>query len=117
MGILSKEDILKARDEYYEYEEIPEWGGKVKICAMSLRDRLEFEKMQASIDKKDGTDIDVILFVLSKSLKDDEGNQLFTVKEAEGLLDKSTKAVYHVFKRCTDVNKTAIDDEELSEKN
>ena len=116
MKFLNKEDILKSSDEYFEYEDVKEWGGTIKICAMTLRDRLKFEKLQSAPSEDGEISTEAILFILSKSLCNEDGNPLFTVDEASALLDKGTKVIYRLFKRCIAVNKTAIEDSS-SEKN
>lgn len=113
MGFLSKEDILKADDSYSEVEEVPEWGGKVKIVSLSLKDRLELEAIQSNNEKKDALNMDALLFVLCKCLQDDEGNMLFNEKDAKKLLAKSSKVVYRLFSRCMKVNQVVTEKEGL----
>jgi len=107
---LSKAEILSAKDCYFEYEDVPEWGGSLKIYSMSLRERMEFEKVQAK-RKKDSEEINLeeILFVLSKSLRDEDGIPIFTAEEVNSLLDKNMNVVYRIFKRCAEVNKVDSD--------
>lgn len=117
--LLNKDDILKANDVHFEYEEVPEWGGTVKLYAMCLRDRLAFEAIQAESKKEepDGINIEEILFILEKTIRDEGGKQLFTKEEVSSLLDKSTKVIYRLFGRCAEVNKIAAGDKKTKEKN
>lgn len=43
-GFLSAEDIWAARDIAEEVVEMPEWGGRVKIRALTIRKSLELQK-------------------------------------------------------------------------
>lgn len=105
--VLNKLDILNVDDSVFEYEEVPEWGGKVKLYAMSLEETMEFEKLQAKKEGEDSPNIDhkQILYILRKSIRDESGSPLFSEKEAEMLLKKNTKVVYRIFLKCAELNK------------
>lgn len=116
MTLLSKSDMLAANDEKHEYVEVPEWGGTVKIFAMSLSEHIEFEKLQS---KSSGNTIDPdqIAFVLSVAIRDEEGKRLFTREEAMSLLDKNTQVVSRLFGKCAELSKVSSGEAGEKEKN
>lgn len=117
--VLNKMDIIKADDSVFVYEDVPEWGGKVKLYAMTLEETMEFEKLRVrtrtgSVKKAEH---DQILYILRKSICDEEGNPLFSEEEAKVLLSKSTKVVYRIFMKCAKLNKENTPDIGILEKN
>ena len=99
MGLLSKEQILKADDLKSEIVEVPEWGGDVTVRMMTGAERDAFE---ASIFDAKGKDSKVnmknlrakliILTVIS-----DAGEKLFTDADIDILGGKSAKALDRIF--------------------
>lgn len=51
MGLLSREDILKAEDRAFDEIEVPEWEGTIRLQALSARRRLWIERMVSEKDK------------------------------------------------------------------
>jgi hypothetical protein len=114
MKLLSKNDIIQAEDVVFEYVDVPEWGGKVKLYAMSLSEHIGFEKLKATDGSING---EQIVFVLSNGIRDEDGNKLFTKEDAKALLKKNTSVVSRLFMRCAELSKVSTPDSEKMEKN
>lgn len=100
MAVLSKAQILAAKDLDSEIVKVPEWGGDVKVRTMTGVERDSFE---SSIFETKGTDTKQNLTnlrakLVGRVLVDDEGNRLFTDREIEELGKKSARALDKVFK-------------------
>ena len=107
--LLTKQEILLAADVASEYVEVEEWGGTVKIYAMTLAEHLEFERL-----KKASQDIspEQITFVLSTCLRDEQGECIFDVDEAKALLHKSVSVVSRLFMKCAELSKVSTEESE-----
>ena len=92
MGILTKAQILEARDLEDETVEVPEWGGSVKIRSMSGADRDKFEaSLTGTAGKRDLTNIRARLVALT--LVDETGELMFEMSEVSALGAKSAAAL------------------------
>ncbi len=86
-GLLTKDQILTPRPLASEIVEVPEWGGSVRVTALSSRQRDAFEK---SLLVKDGKK-QVISYdnvkakLLSCAIVDSEGNRIFSDADMEAL--------------------------------
>lgn len=116
MSLLSKENIIAADDIAYEYVDVPEWGGKVKIYAMSLAQHIEYEKLSTK-GKDNPINGEQIVFVLSQALRNEDGSRLFTEEEAKLLLNKNTRVVSRLFAKCAELSKFSDTDIKGEEKN
>lgn len=115
MNLLSKQDILSAQDTAFEYVDIPEWNGKVKIFGMSLAEHIEFEKLKS--DNNSGVSADQIVFVLSNGIRNEDGTRMFTKDEAKLLLNKNTSVVSKLFSKCAELSRVSTEDIKEEEKN
>lgn len=96
---LTKEQILSADDRKTDIVDVPEWGGLVKIRAMTGAERDRFE--QDSIEGR-GKDTKMNLRnirarLVSLSIVDENNNRLFTRNDIEALGQKSAAALDRVF--------------------
>lgn len=115
MTLLSKGEILTVNDEVFQYVNVPEWGGKVKLYAMSLQEHIEFEKLK---NKKDESiNGDQIVFVLSNAIRTEDGTKMFSKEEAKALLKKNVAVVSRLFMKCAELSKVSTPDVEDLEKN
>jgi hypothetical protein len=106
MGLLSKEEILRADDLNSEIVAVPEWGGDVRVRIMTGTERDAFE---ASIFDAKGKDSKVnlknlrakliVLTVISAT-----GEKLFIESDIETLGGKSAKALDRVFAVAQKIN-------------
>ena len=82
--LLSKEQIFAAQDLQSIDVDVPEWGGQVKVKAMSAIDRINFEKCQ-----KDMHESELILQIVLLTCVDDKGERLFSNDDLVQLQQKS----------------------------
>ena len=82
--VLSRDQILQADDLATEVVEVPEWGGKVKVRALTGRER---DRLEASVTRTNsqgemvGMNLDNLRARLcSMTLIDEEGKLMFTSK-------------------------------------
>ena len=98
--LLSRQDILIAKDLKHEDIEVPEWGGLVRVRGLKGVERDEFES-SIVVTNPDGT-----TRVESKAMRarlvsltaiDDRGVRLFTAEDVVTLGQKSAAALERVF--------------------
>lgn len=98
-GLLTREAILAADDLKYEDVEVKEWGGTVRVRAMSGADRDAFEQsMVAMSDGKRSPDLRMMRAKLCAcTIIDEAGGLLFGLSEMALLGTKSAAALERVF--------------------
>lgn len=99
MAILSKSDILEARDIPTEEVEVPEWGGSVVVKGLTGAERDRFE---SSVIEQKGSEQSLNLAnvrakLCAMAICDAEGNRLFTEADVLALSKKSASALNRVF--------------------
>lgn len=109
-NILSKQQILEAKDIKVEEVEVPEWGGSVFIKVMNATQRDEFETFVYNRqDQKDLRGMRVLLCKLC--ICDAEGKQMFTSDSDEkALTNKAGSALMIVFQAAQKLNALRPDD-------
>jgi hypothetical protein len=114
--VLSKEQILQADDLKRETVDTPEWGGEVLLRELRGRERDAFE--EGSMDKqRNVTMTNMRARLVALSAIDEEGDRLFTSKEAKELGDKSATALNRLFEVCCRLSGITSDDVDALEKN
>jgi len=117
MTLLTKSAILAADDLKTEDVDVPEWGGTVRVCAFSGRERDAFE---ASLMRGDGKDRKVDLTnmrarLVALTVVDDSGQKVFTQDDVDLLGAKSGAALDRVFSVAQKLNGlSGADVEELT---
>jgi len=95
---LSRDAILAARDFKTEEVEVPEWGGTVLVRELSAAD---FDSVGFPMVKEDGK-IDargargMNVKIVSLSVIDAEGNQLFTPKDVRALGERAIAPIRRI---------------------
>lgn len=113
---LTKEQILSADDLKQELVEIPEWGGEVLVRELRGRERDAFE--EGSLDKQRNLKMaNMRARLVAMSVIDDEGERLFTSKEALELGEKSASALNRLFEVCCRLSGITSDDVDKLEGN
>lgn len=109
MDLLSKEGILKAQDLRFEDVAVPEWGGTVRIKAMTARelDRYEIAKLPdlsgVSVQNVDfletmkGRIGNVRATLVAHTAIDAEGKLLFSAEDVAALGEKNAGALDRLF--------------------
>ena len=97
--VLSKDQILEADDLKRETIATPEWGGDVLVRELRGRERDAFE--EGSMDSKRNISMaNMRARLVAMSAIDEEGERLFSSKEAAALGDKSATALNRLFEVC-----------------
>jgi ribosomal protein L4 len=106
MTLLSKDQILAAEDLPFQDVEVPEWGGTVRVRAMTGKDRDEFEKDAMRYENgeivTDRTNYRAKF--LAKCVVNEKNELLFTAKDVEALGKKSYRAIDKVFSVAIDLS-------------
>jgi hypothetical protein len=115
---LDKDSILKAEDLETEEVDVPEWGGRVRVQALSGRDRDAYEASCLQ-ERAKGQMVHNLLNVRAKlvvrCLVDGEGNRLFADTDANALGQKSSAALDRVFEVAARLSRLNSEDvEELA---
>lgn len=103
--ILTKDDILNAKDTKVIEIDAPEWGGKVFVRKWSAGDLDHYEKSILTNPRHDMTKRGLIAAL---SLSDAEGNKLFVLDDVEALSEKSAAVLNKVLDEAVRIN--ALDD-------
>ena len=93
MAILTKTQILSASDSDFCEVSVPEWGGEVRIRAMSLREKDTLDRL---FKKEDLTDSEFMSHVLLVGVCDETGQPIFTSDDIPGLLDRNLSVVRRI---------------------
>jgi len=108
--MLSKEEILGANDLIREVVNVPEWGGDVYVYTMTGEERDSFEV--SIVDGKGKTTfLNIRAKLCARTIRDEEGNRIFTDKEIDLLGKKSGIALDRIFdvaKRLNGIGKEEI---------
>jgi hypothetical protein len=112
--MLTRDDILKADDRKVVDVDVPEWGGPVRLRALSGRQRAEFDAVRARILEAGSKDYgDILMCLLVRSMVDEDGELLFTDDDADALGEKLHGALDRLFDAAMELNglsERAIDD-------
>lgn len=113
MNLLTRDTILAAQDVKYETVTVPEWGGDVRVRAISAaaRDDLEQAAYAAQVAKQPFRNMRARMVALC--VIDAEGKPVFTDADVDALGNKSAAAldrVYAVAARLNAMSNQDIDD-------
>lgn len=117
---LTREQILSNKSFRSKVIEIPEWGGEVRLKAMSGADR---EAMEAAVYEDVGgkmqlkKGVSYIAEMLIRTWCDDDGNLLFKPDEINLIQEKDAVILARIFKVATEVNGLSGEEEREIEKN
>ena len=115
MAMLSKKDILSAKDRTTIVMDIPEWGGEITLGSLSSQDRDRYEEALtgSNVDKYDN----IVAKFVAKSIMDENGERIFTEKDITELGKKSGKVMLRIFMEARKLNDLTEDDVKESAKN
>lgn len=99
MSILSREQILQAKDLVTEVVEVPEWSGSVLVKSLTGAERDQYE---SAIVEQKGRDTKVNMRnararLVALSVVDEKGKRLFSPNDVSLLGAKSAAALQRVF--------------------
>lgn len=118
MGLLTKEAILTANDVAVEDVEVPEWGGVVRVRALSAAERDRFEEglMTGRGRKRQFSMMNARAKLVALTVVDEQGQRLFGEQDVAALGAKSAAALSRVFDAAMRLAGLTEDDvEELTE--
>lgn len=98
-GLLSRDQILGAKDLITEDVDVPEWGGMVRVKGLSgaERDRFEASIIGENTKNKRRNLANLRARMVSLTVVDAEGKTLFRPNDVEALGAKSAAALDRVF--------------------
>jgi len=110
--MLTRDQILKAKDRKTETVKVPEWGGEIIVATMSGHDRDAFE---ASIVTSEGkTNLqNMRAKLVAACAVDADGNRLFKPADIEALGGKSASALDRIAQAAQRLNR--LGDKQLEE--
>jgi hypothetical protein len=119
MNRLNRDAILKAQDAKHEDVEVPEWGGVVRVKALTAAERDRYEEM-ALLDSKG--DIakkreDIRAKMILLAVIHEDGTPMFSESDLKPLSAKSAKAVGRLFDVACRLSGIGKDDVKDLEKN
>lgn len=99
MSLLGRDDIIGADDRPTEDVPVPEWGGTVRVRALSGTERDAYESSMVSQrgNKVEANLTNARAKLVAASLVDEEGNLLFGQADIEALGRKSGAALDRVW--------------------
>lgn len=117
--LLTKDLILKAQDSKVEKVDVPEWGGHLFVGTMSGTERDAFEA-ETYVTKGKNIEFNRHNFrarLLVRTICDEKGETLFTLKDIDALGKKSAKALDRCFAVSQKINGLSAEDVEELVKN
>ena len=114
--VLTRADILAAEDIDYEYLDVPEWGGTLRVRGMTgtERDRYDAESFIAG-QKQGGTPLDEFrVRRVAKCIVDDNGLRIFSDQDIAALGQKNGAVldrIDDVIVRLSKVGEAAVEKE------
>lgn len=111
-GLLSRDQILEADDSKTVDVEVPEWGGTVRVKAMSGQQRDRYEIYVTENRKSDRIQVRAQLVALCAV--DDAGKRVFTDKDVTRLGHKSAAALDRVWAAARNLSGLTTEDEEAA---
>jgi hypothetical protein len=113
--MLSRDDILRARSLPSEEVAVPEWGGAVRVRALTAGERDSFELDMK--DARDGGKPNIRGALAVRVLVDEDGRRLFEDSDAATLASLHAKPLDRIFSAATRLSGITPDDVEVLEKN
>lgn len=109
--ILSRDQIINAKDFDLQKIEVPKWGGEVYIRPLSARimDRLEVINLDRAAYKGSPRAL-----ILSGSLCDENGKLLFSEDDTKALAEKNSDVVDPIIDKIVKLN--SLSDEDIQER-
>ena len=96
MTLLTKKDILQAKDFQEETVKVPEWGGEIRVRGLTATERDSFE--HELFDQADSPGMKIVRSSLcARCIIDEKGDRLFSDADIKALGNKSAVALNRVF--------------------
>lgn len=109
MSFISAGNIREASDLKYLEEQVPEWGGVIRLREMAADEALRFTELMAAGDAaKDG-----MYLIIVACACDVDGNLLFTAEDIPMLKTKNLRVLNRVQRAALKVNSMIADEVDL----
>lgn len=119
MSLLTKDAILAADDRRTEDVPVPEWGGSVRVRALSGKERDAYESAIVQVSGNGDRKVtmeNIRARLVSLTVVGEDGERLFSDADISALGDKSAAALERVFDAARKLSGLTEDDvEELAE--
>lgn len=93
---LTPDEILQADDRPVATINVPEWGGTIRVRALSLDDYLSLKEQHMRDGQEDERGLTTAM--LQAGIVDQDGEACFTLEQARSLLNKSAVPLGRVMK-------------------
>jgi hypothetical protein len=112
--VLSRDDILAAKDIDTREVDVPEWGGTVLVKALSGKERDAFESSLRQLRGKEMVPnlANARAKLVARSVVDEDGARLFGDNEINALGDKCAAALDRLFEVASEMSGLNDDDVE-----
>lgn len=108
MGLLSRDNIMDAKDLVTEDVPVPEWGGDLRIKMLTGAERDEYETSMVRMGKNGKQETDLVNLrarLVAKCAVNEDGTKMFqTRNEVAHLGMKSAAALDRVYTACQKLN-------------
>lgn len=111
--LLNKQQIKDVNDLPSIIVDMPEWGGEIKVRTMSAKDRIDFEKKNATSKTELETMINLIMF----SCVNEDNSLMFDKDDYDFLASKSAKSLMRIFNEAVKISTLSNDGLENKAKN
>lgn len=110
---LNKHQIFASNDLKEAFVEMPEWGGKVKIKALSVQEQLDYDNFLATKPKE----IEMALHLIIVACVDENNNKLFSEDDINLLKQKNSSNLFKLVSEILKLNKQDANDVDELAKN
>ena len=110
---INKQQIFASRDLKEKMVDMPEWGGEVKIRALSVREQLQYDEYLGTEPKE----VEMALHLIIAACVNDDNSKLFDVSDIEMLKEKSSKNLFFLVNEILSLNKQQPKDSDELAKN
>lgn len=108
---LNKHQIFASNDLKESFVDMPEWGGKVKIKALSVQEQLDYDAFLVTKPKE----IEMALHLIIMACVDNNNNKLFNEKDIDSLKQKNSQNLFKLVNEILKLNnQNANDIDELA---
>ena len=110
---INKHQIFASNDLREKFVDMPEWGGAVKIRALSVKEQLEYDEFLSTEPKE----VEMALHLIIVACVDDNNQKLFDLSDLELLKQKSSKNLFHLVHEILSLNKQEPENSDSLAKN
>jgi hypothetical protein len=110
---INKHQIFASNDLKEKFVDMPEWGGQVKIRALSVKEQLAYDEYLSTEPKE----VEMALHLIISACVDDDNKKLFDISDMDLLKEKSSKNLFLLVNEILSLNKQLPADSDKLAKN